>query len=45
MPGDASHAVDGNTYGNYMVGSVTHTNGENQPWWQVDLGSVQSTVH
>jgi RHS repeat-associated protein len=41
-PGDASHAVDGNTYGNYMAGSVTHTNGESQPWWQVDLGSVQS---
>jgi YD repeat-containing protein len=41
-PGDASHAVDGNTDGNYFAGSVTHTNTDNQPWWQVDLGAVQS---
>jgi RHS repeat-associated protein len=41
-PGDAWRAVDGNTDGNYMAGSVTHTNGESQPWWQVDLGGAQA---
>ena len=38
-PGDASHAVDGNTDGNYFNASVTHTNGGNQDWWLVDLGA------
>ena len=38
--GDASRAVDGNTNGNFAGNSVTHTGSENQPWWQVDLGSV-----
>ncbi len=38
-PADAWHAVDGNTDGNYFNGSVTHTNGESQPWWHVDLGA------
>lgn len=37
-PGDAWHAVDGNTNGNYFAGSVTHTLGGSQDWWQVDLG-------
>src|SRR2546430_792372 len=41
-PGDASHAVDGNTDGNYFHASVTHTNGGNQEWWQVDLGASYS---
>jgi YD repeat-containing protein len=40
--GPASKAVDGNTSGNWPDGSVTHTNYEGQPWWQVDLGSMQS---
>ncbi len=31
--------MDGNTDGNHANGSVTHTNAESQPWWQVDLGS------
>jgi len=38
----ASRAVDGNTDGNFSNGSVTHTLVENQAWWHVDLGSVQS---
>jgi len=38
----ADRAVDGNTDGNFGNGSVTHTQVESQPWWQVDLGSVQS---
>lgn len=39
--GVASHAVDGNTSGKWTDGSVTHTQAELSPWWQVDLGSSQ----
>ena len=35
-------AIDGNTNGNLFSGSVTHTLTQNDPWWQVDLGSVQA---
>ena len=35
----AAGAVDGNTDGNFFNGSVTHTNLETNPWWQVDLGA------
>jgi alpha-L-fucosidase 2 len=42
----AALAVDGNTNGAFSSGSVTDTKedaaSENQPWWQVDLGSSQS---
>lgn len=38
----AGLAVDGNTNGNWSNGSVTHTNLETSPWWQVDLGSSAS---
>ncbi|MFF4829380.1 glycoside hydrolase N-terminal domain-containing protein [Streptomyces sp. NPDC001312] len=42
----AALAVDGNTNGAFKSGSVTNTKedaaSENQPWWQVDLGSSQS---
>jgi hypothetical protein len=38
--GEAARAVDGNTDGNYGNGSVTHTGGDLQEWWQVDLGAV-----
>jgi alpha-L-fucosidase 2 len=34
--------VDGNTDGNFSNNSVTHTQVENQAWWQVDLERVQS---
>jgi hypothetical protein len=37
--GDASNAVDGMTDGNFFGGSVSHTNPEANPWWQVDLGA------
>jgi hypothetical protein len=40
--GVSSRAVDGNTSGNWSENSVTHTVVENQPWWQVDLGDIQS---
>src|SRR6266508_304641 len=39
--GNSSRGVDGNTNGNWSDNSVTHTNNEHQPWWLVDLGSVQ----
>ncbi len=35
----ASVAVDGNTDGNFTDGSVTATNLDSNPWWQVDLGA------
>ena len=34
----ASRAVDGNTDGEFLHGSVTHTTVEDNPWWEVDLG-------
>ncbi|MCJ7622722.1 MAG: discoidin domain-containing protein [Anaerolineaceae bacterium] len=37
---DAYRAVDGVTDGEFLAGSTTHTEFENQPWWQVDLGKV-----
>ncbi|WP_161634455.1 PA14 domain-containing protein, partial [Aquimarina pacifica] len=40
--GEASRAIDGNTNGNWSTGSVTHTESETNPWWQVDLGSNQN---
>ena len=44
LPGSppASVAVDGNTDGSFGDGSVTATNLDNNPWWQVDLGSSAS---
>jgi hypothetical protein len=35
----AAAAVDGNTDGNFGDGSVTVTNLDPNPWWQVDLGA------
>jgi hypothetical protein len=35
----AAAAVDGNTDGNFLDGSVTATNADQNPWWQVDLGA------
>ena len=34
-----TNATDGKVDGNFLDGSVTHTNLEAQPWWQVDLGT------
>ncbi len=49
LPGTppAGAAVDGNTDGQFFDGSVTATNYDPNPWWQVDLGasaSVSSVV-
>jgi hypothetical protein len=36
--GTAPRAIDGNTDGDYFgANSTTHTNVENNPWWEVDL--------
>ena len=37
--GQAAHAVDGNTDGNFFDNSATHTLQDASPWWQVDLGA------
>ncbi|HMJ45748.1 MAG TPA: hypothetical protein VK498_00365, partial [Ferruginibacter sp.] len=34
----APRAVDGNRNGNFNGGSITHTNNERKPFWQMDLG-------
>ena len=40
--GSASKSVDGNTSGvwTYDNNTITHTNEENNPWWELDLGGV-----
>lgn len=43
--GVPERAVDGNTSGAWNDGSVTHTNTEAQPWWEVDLGSSQDIAN
>jgi len=40
--GAAQRAVDGNTEGRFSFNSVTHTDSEENSWWQVDLGSEQA---
>src|SRR6185503_600261 len=38
----AGRAIDGNTEGNFVLNSVTHTTGKDHsaPWWEVDLGGI-----
>lgn len=38
---EAHNAIDGNTSGEFIDGSVTHTLDGNEDWWEVDLGSVK----
>ncbi|MFY9254245.1 MAG: DUF1553 domain-containing protein [Fuerstiella sp.] len=40
--GPANLAVDGNTDGDFQKNSVTHTDTVDDPWWEVDLGALQS---
>ena len=40
--GEAARAIDGNNDGNFGRNSVTHTSGQEDGWWQVDLGSSQN---
>src|SRR5450631_3688704 len=37
--GDARRAIDGNTNGDWNVGSVTQTDQEVDPYWEIDLGA------
>jgi azurin/glucose/arabinose dehydrogenase len=40
--GEAQRAIDGRTDPDYTSGTQTHTNeGENNPWWEVDLKTDQ----
>jgi hypothetical protein len=39
--GPPNLAIDGKTDGNYNAKSVTHTNTEDNPWWELDLKSTQ----
>lgn len=39
--GPARLAIDGNTDGDYEKKSTTHTEGSENPWWEVDLKSAQ----
>ncbi|XP_058610120.1 uncharacterized protein LOC131526057 [Onychostoma macrolepis] len=41
--GAAQNAVDGNTESNYMLGSCTHTAGDD-PWWRADLKEVHKVT-
>ena len=38
LRGKASLAIDGNSNGSFSYGSVSRTNKETNPWWQIDLG-------
>ena len=40
--GDARRAVDGKVDGNYAHHSVTHTEFQSKPWWQVDLDKEEN---
>lgn len=40
--GAATRAVDGNVDSDYGHHSVTHTNFEDNAWWQVDLGKTEN---
>ena len=40
--GDARRAVDGKVDGNYAHHSVTHTEFQSKPWWQVDLDKEET---
>lgn len=39
--GSAKNAIDGNTSGDFSKNSVTHTQEENNPWLEIDLGTEQ----
>ena len=42
--GAASRAINGNTSGVYSQNSVTHTNTQSEPWWEMSLAE-QSTIN
>ncbi|MBI5689374.1 MAG: DUF1553 domain-containing protein [Verrucomicrobia bacterium] len=38
---EARRAIDGNTDGDILIGSVSQTAAGDSPWWELDLGSPQ----
>ncbi|XP_078667082.1 uncharacterized protein LOC144908968 isoform X1 [Branchiostoma floridae x Branchiostoma belcheri] len=44
LSGEARLAVDGNTNGNFIENSCTHTDGEDNPAWWVDLGQSYPVI-
>ncbi|UCS91876.1 DUF1735 domain-containing protein [Echinicola marina] len=42
--GLSPRAVDGNTNGAWSAGSVTHTAGVGQDWWEVDLEAISPLI-
>ncbi|MCA9199022.1 MAG: DUF1549 domain-containing protein, partial [Planctomycetales bacterium] len=40
--GSPQRAIDGNTDGNYDAHSVTHTETESDPWWELDLQEART---
>ncbi len=40
--GPPEYAIDGNTDGEFTKKSTTHTSAEDDPWWELDLGTVQA---
>jgi hypothetical protein len=40
--GPAALAIDGNTDGNFSVGSTTHTAVSDNPYWELDLGAMKT---
>lgn len=41
---DSSRAVDGNTNGNWSYKSCSQTSLQENPWWQVDLGTRKTVT-
>jgi hypothetical protein len=39
--GSPSRAIDGNTNPNWSSGTITHTDNQQNSWWQVDFGQVR----
>ncbi|MGB7347595.1 MAG: DUF1553 domain-containing protein, partial [Pirellulaceae bacterium] len=39
--GEVKHINDGNTDGDFKKGSVTHTEGQDDPWIEIDFGGLQ----
>ncbi|XP_063780812.1 uncharacterized protein LOC134928726 [Pseudophryne corroboree] len=40
----ATNAIDGIRDGAFMKGSCTHTNGEDNPWWRLELSKIYKSL-
>lgn len=43
--GEAARAIDGETDGDYTRNSTTHTDTEQDPWWEIELNGEQAVDH